>query len=333
VFCFDQAYRFDDVFKEAVINRKRLPTKAPYYTHEKFLIDSALPHVGLDRETLSQHVIACADLHDFAVRFANHYASFRKRSISAWAEKTPINVGCLPKFCTQFPNGMFLHVVRDGRSVVASLMNRGFSLYEAAYVWIWQVLQGRRATGWNNAMEVRYEDLTASPFETVAQIGERLGISVDAKEVEKNFRSNKYREQMPRVKGWTHSQFSGDIRKPPSFEERLSSSQVALLEALVLEFPYDGSAEMRGARFADLLRNYGYDLSGHGANNGNLERLLLKYAKQHLLESPHGNLKQAALLSVRNGRAVFPVGARTALSIRKHVSWRIGSALLRVFCR
>lgn len=332
VFCFDDAYRFDDSFRRAAINREPLPTRAPYYTHERFLIESALPHVGLDLPTLRGLVASSQALPDFANRFGQRYAEFRGKPVFVWAEKTPINVCHLSDFCAHFPDGIFVHIVRDGRSVVASLMNRAFSLYEAAYIWMWQVSMGRRAAELPNAMEVRYEDVLESPFAIATQIARRVGIERSPEEAENSFKNNTYRSQMPRVQGWTRSQFNGQIKRPPSFENRLTPAQLQLLESLVLVFPHDGSAAPKGAAFSDLLRAYGYEPVAKGRETGSLERRLMTYCKQHLLKSPRGNLKRAPLLAVRGGKALFPKGAHVALAIRNRLSWRIGSALLRMCC-
>src|SRR6185295_5028100 len=74
---------------------------------------------GLDAAELERQAREQPNLVAFADAF---YARFVAENGKArWADKTPNNVRALPKLLTWYPNGRFIHLIRDGRDVACSL--------------------------------------------------------------------------------------------------------------------------------------------------------------------------------------------------------------------
>jgi hypothetical protein len=88
-------------------------------------------------------------------------------------DQTPKNGIAAREYLTSVPGGRFIHVLRDGRDVVASLLGRwkreapghpaSTYLAGAAANWSWDVWQSRRAADLPGYLEVRYEDFVADP--------------------------------------------------------------------------------------------------------------------------------------------------------------------------
>lgn len=101
-----------------------------------------------------------------------------------WIDKTPYYVRHICFLADSFPSSKFIHVVRDGRDVALSMMERKwdfgvFNELEAARQWEWYVTEGRRsgmALGSNRYMEIRYEDLISSSEREVRRVCEFLGV-------------------------------------------------------------------------------------------------------------------------------------------------------------
>lgn len=80
-----------------------------------------------------------------------------------------------------FPTARFIHIVRDGRDVAASVMRMTWGptdLIAAAHWWDEHVRLGRRMgaiLGPSRYTEVRFEDLVAAPQETLTRLCEFLG--------------------------------------------------------------------------------------------------------------------------------------------------------------
>ena len=94
-------------------------------------------------------------------------------------------VGTIQHF---IPQARFIHLIRDGRDVAASLFAasrqlRWFArrpLYDYAQVWKRQVLAARKAGAFkNHYLEVRYEDLSASPTATLKTVFDFCGLDAD----------------------------------------------------------------------------------------------------------------------------------------------------------
>ena len=96
-------------------------------------------------------------------------------------EKTPSNAIRVEFIDRLFPDSLFLHVLRDGRDTVASLMARGVRLKYAGRQWVgahrsafaaFQRLPPERV------VIARYEDLLREPVQTLLTISERLQLSI-----------------------------------------------------------------------------------------------------------------------------------------------------------
>ena len=113
-----------------------------------------------------------------------------------WSDCTPENVAYIEPLALAFPEARFLHVVRDGRDVAASIAKRGLAnaaardegreLEVAALLWEWFVKQGRRGCEAfrERSMEVRYEELVSDRGGSLERISAFIGHEVDPARVE-----------------------------------------------------------------------------------------------------------------------------------------------------
>ncbi len=108
-------------------------------------------------------------------------ASAHKVNKKRWGDKTPKQVSDILWLARAFPNAQFIHVIRDGRDVAASILKAGWTkdAFEAAYYWVKQVQAGRKAglsLGDERYREVRYEKLIAQPEATLKKLCDWLHI-------------------------------------------------------------------------------------------------------------------------------------------------------------
>lgn len=98
-----------------------------------------------------------------------------------WGDKTPGYVSYVAELARWFPTAQFVHVIRDGREVAASLAERPWgsrSPTTGAFWWVHKVRAGRaagRRLGRDRYLEIRLEDLTADPATTVGELCDFLG--------------------------------------------------------------------------------------------------------------------------------------------------------------
>jgi hypothetical protein len=262
MFCTEAAFRYDADFKAQAIARQFFSTNSCYAPQSRFFNTRYLEQAGLTAEQLTSMIEQSNSLAEFVTAFAQHFASFRQRECHVFAEKTPINVGHAQTFCRSFTNGVFVHVVRDGRAVVASLLRRGYTVWEAALIWMVQTSIGNAATrACANSLEIRFEDLVAAPFDYASRIASRVGVNAHADEIRVNYSSNTYRSNLPRVESWSAAEAPSRIQAPPPYWEQLSSDQIHAVEGLQL---YSGNCVddvVLVESFKQLLQSNQYCLS------------------------------------------------------------------------
>lgn len=109
----------------------------------------------------------------------------RDRGKPRWGDKTPSYVLDMDVLWHLFPGCKFVHLVRDGRDVAASLRTLSWgsrNLIKSARDWRWKVTLGRKMGEMipGHYMEVRYEDLVLESAETLASICAFLGEEFEA---------------------------------------------------------------------------------------------------------------------------------------------------------
>lgn len=126
-------------------------------------------------------------------------APMEKRAVAhgkrRWADKTAFNILVFERLATLFPAARFIHLVRDGRDVAASLLERRWrsptgALFDqcaraagAARYWASLIARGLQAeadaalTG--RILRLRYEDLAAQPDKTLRSLCRFIGEEFD----------------------------------------------------------------------------------------------------------------------------------------------------------
>lgn len=98
-----------------------------------------------------------------------------------WGDKTPSNVEFIGRLARLFPDAKFVHIVRDGRAVAASVIEQPWgprTMVAAAWWWQRRTLRGRRAgrrLGAVRYLEVRLEDLVHAPEDVLRGVCAFLG--------------------------------------------------------------------------------------------------------------------------------------------------------------
>ena len=109
-----------------------------------------------------------------------------------WIDSTPGHTLMLPALLHLFPSASFLHIVRDGRAVVSSMMSSGFTapwafdFAAACRTWVHYVKRGRATARTNpdRILEVRHEVLTRRPRSELKRVFAFLGEQPSVRSVE-----------------------------------------------------------------------------------------------------------------------------------------------------
>lgn len=114
------------------------------------------------------------------------YAAQKFPAATMWGDQSPLHTLFLPWIQPIFPKAKYLHLLRDGRDVVASAVEKEgpANLAPATYRWaksIECVAKLRNDLGDNQLLEIRYEDLVMHPEQTLQSVSNYAGISYSQK--------------------------------------------------------------------------------------------------------------------------------------------------------
>jgi hypothetical protein len=132
---------------------------------------------------LPEEVTSYAGLLSWLV--ARYGAAHGRPAARLWVDHTPENTTYAAVLRRVFPRARFLHLVRDGKAVAASIMPLDWgpnSVVRAAHWWIERVSYGLAAEGLLGPevmLRVSYERLVTAPAETLREICGFLGLGYD----------------------------------------------------------------------------------------------------------------------------------------------------------
>lgn len=108
-----------------------------------------------------------------------HYAQQHAPHAVMWGDQTPRNIQRYQWLLKVFPKAKYLHVVRDGRDVIASFVQMGSSLESKIEQWQYSVENAaamKRMLPPDQFLEVRYEDLVSDTTQVLQQVSAFAGI-------------------------------------------------------------------------------------------------------------------------------------------------------------
>lgn len=187
----------------------------------------------------------------------------RKQGVDRWIDSTPTNVPHMLCIQRDFPDALFVHIIRDARDVALSLDSRAWSrplpwdrknsLLAGGLYWEWIVRKGRQngAVLGGSYKELHYEDLVQQPAAILADLGKFLGADLDYATI-----------QQRKV---------GSLKKPlTAFPEELRQDRFTPVGRWKQKFP-PGQLVQFERLVGGYLKQLGYGLSTtHGAAAPNL---------------------------------------------------------------
>jgi hypothetical protein len=149
---------------------------------------------GLDAGRFRDRIMReCRNSGDFLRIFMESIA--RQQHVERWAEKTPDHLLYAAEIKKTIPDALFIHIIRDGRDVAASMGVLGYipvlpwdksrEVLAAGLYWEWLLRQGRKAIQslGQDCLEVRYEDLITNPQPTLNRISSFIGCDLDYEQI------------------------------------------------------------------------------------------------------------------------------------------------------
>jgi len=221
-----------------------VPRRMPHspLTHEQ-LLDRlfANPHTAelkLDRGKLADRFSRMPA--DFAALFRallEEFSATHGQGKPRVGEKTPLHLLEVPTLLEWFPDARVLCIVRDGRDVVLSLMSMPWCserrLRPLCCLWIRLLRLAEKFSRDfpDRFLLLRYEDLLQSPCETLGQIDQFLGLSLEPAQFDISLPTHVVPESELTWKGLALRQF--DLSRINAWKSKAAADQQLAMNALM----------------------------------------------------------------------------------------------------
>jgi len=222
---YERRHEFGDL--EVKENRRRLAEWIVKGKDTKFRV------LGLDPDAVIEEIVQGPPTLGSAIAIVfRAYARMHGRP--RWGDKRPSYFRRVPMLRRMFPDAQFVHLVRDGRDAVSSLIRMPWfegDLIAAALTWREAVDTGRRLAhrlGPGTFHELRYEDLVADPETSLRRLCAFLGEEYDPAMTKAYEHA---RRTVPPTRKWhlrTHE--APNTRTVGAWRERLEDREANLVE-------------------------------------------------------------------------------------------------------
>ena len=204
---------------------------------------------------------------DSIYSFMNYYSKFRSylesRSIHYYCEKTPGNVNTFDYFSQGHSSAFPVAIVRDGYDVINSLVRRGYSVYQALMIFLYQTNTLLSLTGSVKPKVVHYEDLILNPFSFIRNfIKNLLDLNISEIDIENNFFSKSSSHTVSGISSWSLSPTSvySTAEMKTSRKTVLTDDDIKYINRAFL---YDSNRQVSILSFQDAQSHFGYSLQSH----------------------------------------------------------------------
>jgi hypothetical protein len=161
-----------------------------------------------------------------------------KKDCIYWIDHTPSNKNYLHTLRSIFPNSKAIHLIRDGRAVAASILNRDWgpnSIIGAAHWWMEHVSLGLAAEnglGKDYILRVRYEELVSQPERSLKRICSWLDIDYHPEMA----KGGGFKAPALTVKRNPQVMHKPDPEFAYAWEQKLTTRQIEIFESETMEF-------------------------------------------------------------------------------------------------
>jgi hypothetical protein len=181
-----------------------------------------------ENDLSNSDLIRLASESDSFSDFVNEYFDCLLQSSqkTIWAEKTPSNAFAIDDFKSVFPDSKVIHIVRNPYDTIASLVNRGMSVFNAVSVYLLNVCQCLEHKSKPYYYEVRYEDLVGNPKESIVKLCQFLEIEYENGMI----LTSRNEKGVDHMKGWNYKETAQIGKKSVGRFDKLPDQTKTLIQ-------------------------------------------------------------------------------------------------------
>lgn len=257
IFANSHVYRFGKHRKNVLRNS----TPASIYKASNRIYFHNLENYGLSKKEYAEFVKNFNNIREFGEALSERFFHLREmEDPKIMFEKSPENISTIAEYLDAFPDGKFIHIVRNPLYVFRSMRKRGFSEYTSLLTWLFEVAHYFPYADNPQVKLVTYEDLVESPFELSADI---INWCLESEEVtpeiiEKQYATNEFRNQSQNVvKSWsvTNKGTVLNANKALTEDEKQIFSQVLNVK---IDPGYAKLFDIPDISFESAIKHFGY---------------------------------------------------------------------------
>lgn len=254
----------------------------------KFVDESCSVLDGIDQEGIKQEILE-SDARDFCHPYRTVLESWAQlHGKQRWGEKTPGNLFYADILLEMFPDARFIHIVRDPRAGVSSMMKTTFFPKDIAFNAMSRrkfMTKGReileKAVPASQRLLLRYEDIVKAPEPTVQAICSFINVSFEPAML------SFYKDSSRYMKAEAANSFNSAATKPISedmldkWKKNLTPAEVSMIERVCY----------------DQMRAFGYEMAGTGLSFRQYIELLVKEIYWKMQEQQHRKVRHFTVKS------------------------------------
>ncbi len=238
-------------------------SSTPYFKDRSIFRN--LESFSLDRQNIWKILESSKQLNDFVYSLKNIILGKQNKEKIIWAEKTPENIYLIKYFLEYFPMEKIIHIIRDPRDVIISLMGRGISFLDAAETWLSSVASIQPFVNHPNVLEIKYEELVCSPVKIIKSVCFFLGIQFYDEILNPNEEEQKKGDYFASWKNIPGSKISTNSIG------RYKKSNIKFNNIIKMRISDDFALLQGIERYTifELMEKYNYNIEGFGDHNCN----------------------------------------------------------------
>ncbi len=188
----------------------------------------------LDKELLAQELLVMPKRNQkaFFDLLIKHFLV--KKDKARLCEKTPQHLRNVDEILALYPKAKFLHLIRDGRSVVNSLLKmpwRPAGLVNNARFWLQNIRLGEKFTRkyeGTSLLTIRFEDIMIKPEETIMQVCNFIGEEYSDSLLDTNLKDNIFPSW---ENNWKHKSTQQlDSKRVNAWSDEMTTEDKTILE-------------------------------------------------------------------------------------------------------
>jgi hypothetical protein len=179
------------------------------FIHNKKILTD-IEYYGWSMEDTFKLIQSSKNMREFLDGFFTPFLTFHKKKI--WGEKSVCNAYHFDRILQLYPKAKIIHILRDGRDVMCSLLGKSRNPFFSASAWLFNIAAAHKYRNSPNYLLIKYEDLVQDTTKTLELVCKHIGVDYSSDMIDNRGTSiwKSFDETYPR-ESWQHNPVTSPI--------------------------------------------------------------------------------------------------------------------------